>query len=152
MCFLYHAGYESLNVGWTEWRRPCLRWRKRLRRHKSINRHSLNSRYIQVLFWHNKCYQEKHLWGWGMVDLWSVTFRHSRNVWQAASYQSWGINWLRPRQNGCCYAGNIFISIFFMKKFVFRFKCDWNLFLSIQLAISQHLCREWLGTEQATSH
>ena len=34
----------------------------------------------------------------------------------------------------------------------FRFKSHWNLFPNVQLTISQHWFRWWLGAEQATSH
>ena len=39
-----------------------------------------------------------------------------------------------------------------MKKIEFRFKLHWNMFPGIQLTISQHGFRRWLGAEQATSH
>ena len=39
-----------------------------------------------------------------------------------------------------------------MKMFEFRLKFHWNLFLRVQLTISQHWFRQWLGDDQATSH
>ena len=36
--------------------------------------------------------------------------------------------------------------------FKFRLKFHWSLFPRIQLTISQHWFRQWLGAEQATSH
>ena len=39
-----------------------------------------------------------------------------------------------------------------MKKFEFRLKCHWNLFLRVQLTIFQHWFRYWLGADYATSH
>ena len=39
-----------------------------------------------------------------------------------------------------------------MKKYEFRVKSHWNLLLRLQLTISQHWFRYWLGAEEATSH
>ena len=39
-----------------------------------------------------------------------------------------------------------------MKMYAYRLKFHWSLFLRVQLAISQHWFRLWLGTDQATSH
>ena len=39
-----------------------------------------------------------------------------------------------------------------MKSFVFWFEFHWSLFLRVQLTISQHWFRKWLGADQATSH
>ena len=39
-----------------------------------------------------------------------------------------------------------------MKMFEFRLKFHWSLFLRVQITISQHWFREWLGAVQATSH
>ena len=39
-----------------------------------------------------------------------------------------------------------------MKILEFRFKFHWKFFLKVQLTISQHWFRQWLGTEQVTSH
>ena len=44
------------------------------------------------------------------------------------------------------------IAFSWMKKIEFRFKLHWNMFPGIQLTISQHGFRRWLGAEQATSH
>ena len=43
-------------------------------------------------------------------------------------------------------------TLFWMKTFEFRLKFHWSLFLRVQLTISQHRFREWLGADQATSH
>ena len=39
-----------------------------------------------------------------------------------------------------------------MASFVFWLKFHWSLFLRVQLAITQHWFRQWLGAEQVTSH
>ena len=39
-----------------------------------------------------------------------------------------------------------------MKMFEYRLKFHWSLFLRVQLTISQHWFRWWLGSDQATSH
>ena len=39
-----------------------------------------------------------------------------------------------------------------MKMFEYRLKFHWSLFLGVQLTISQHWFRKWLGADQATSH
>ena len=39
-----------------------------------------------------------------------------------------------------------------MKMYEFRLKFHWSLFLQVQLKISQHWFRYWLGADQATSH
>ena len=39
-----------------------------------------------------------------------------------------------------------------MKKFDFWLKFHWSLFLRVQLTITQHWFRWWLGAEKATSH
>ena len=47
----------------------------------------------------------------------------------------------------------IFSSAFsWMKMIQFQWKFHWSLFLRVQLTIFQHLFRQWLGTDQATSH
>ena len=46
----------------------------------------------------------------------------------------------------------IFKPIFLMKTLEYQFNFHWNLFLGVQLTISQHWFRQWLGTEQVTSH
>ena len=50
-------------------------------------------------------------------------------------------------------ADDIFKCIFYRKKPTdLRFKFHWNLFPGVQMTISQHWFRQWLGAEQATSH
>ena len=49
-------------------------------------------------------------------------------------------------------ADNIFKIFSGMKMLELRLKFDWNLFLRVQLTISQHWFRKWLCAEQATSH
>ena len=44
------------------------------------------------------------------------------------------------------------IAFSWMKIIEFRFKFHWTLFPGVQLTISQHWNRQWLGAEQATSH
>ena len=44
------------------------------------------------------------------------------------------------------------IGFSWMKMTIFRFKFHWNLFPGVQLIINQNWFRQWLGTEQATSH
>ena len=39
-----------------------------------------------------------------------------------------------------------------MESFVFRLEFHWSLFLRIQLTISQHYFRQWLGAKQAPNH
>ena len=39
-----------------------------------------------------------------------------------------------------------------MKMFEYRLKFHWSLFLMVQLTISQHWFRIWLGADQATNH
>ena len=39
-----------------------------------------------------------------------------------------------------------------IKMFEYRLKFHWSLFLRVQLTISQHWFRKWLGADQATSH
>ena len=53
--------------------------------------------------------------------------------------------------------GTIFQTTFsnafsWMKMYKFRLKFHWSLFLWVQLTISQHWFRPWLGTGQVTSH
>ena len=61
-------------------------------------------------------------------------------------------NTLRPRQNGRHFADDTFKRIFSKKMSEFRLKFHWGLFLRVQLTISQHCFRYWLGADQATSH
>ena len=44
------------------------------------------------------------------------------------------------------------IGFYWMEMHEFRFKFHWSLLLSVQLTISQHWFRQWLGADQATSH
>ena len=39
-----------------------------------------------------------------------------------------------------------------LKSLVFWWKFHWSLFLRVQLTISQHWCRQWVGTKKATNH
>ena len=55
-----------------------------------------------------------------------------------------------PGQNDRHFADNIFKCIFMNGKFIFWFDLHWSLFLSIQLTMSQHWFRYWLGAEQVT--
>ena len=55
------------------------------------------------------------------------------------------LNTLRPRQNGCHFAEDIF-------KCIFQLKFHRSLFLRVQLTIFQHWFRKWLGAVQAASH
>ena len=52
-----------------------------------------------------------------------------------------------PGQNGCHLADKIFRCIFVNGKFVFWLKYHWSLLPSVQLTISPHWFRWWLGTE-----
>ena len=46
-----------------------------------------------------------------------------------------------------------FLSAFFLIKIIeFWFRFHWNLFLGVQLPISQQLFRQWLGVKQAISN
>ena len=58
-------------------------------------------------------------------------------------------NTLRPRPNGRHFPGNIFKC---MKTYEFRLRFHWSLFRRVQLTMSQHWFRQWLGTGQVTSH
>ena len=51
-----------------------------------------------------------------------------------------GINTLRPRQNGCHLADDIFMH-FWMKMYNFRLKFHWSIFLWVQSTIFPHWCR-----------
>ena len=58
-----------------------------------------------------------------------------------------------PLDKMTAIAQMIFSAAFsWMKSFVFWFKFHWNLFLGVQLTITQHWFRYMLGAEQATSH
>ena len=61
-------------------------------------------------------------------------------------------NTLRPGQDGCHYADEIFKCILLIKCFVFWLKFHWNWFLKVQSTINQDWFRWWLGAKQATSH
>ena len=54
-----------------------------------------------------------------------------------------------PGQNGRHFAYDT-LTCMLMNAFWFEFR--WSLFLKVQLTISQHWFRYWLGIEQATSH
>ena len=62
------------------------------------------------------------------------------------------ITTLRPKRNGCHFADNIFKCIFLNENVLILFKISLNLFLRIELTISQYWFRLWLGADQATSH
>ena len=57
-----------------------------------------------------------------------------------------------PGQNGHHFADVIFRCIFWMKSFALRLKFHWSLPLRVQLKITPHWFRYWLGTEQVASH
>ena len=52
-----------------------------------------------------------------------------------------------PRGNGCHFADDIFRCICVNEKFCFLIKFHWSLFLRVQLTITQHWFRQWLGAE-----
>ena len=60
-------------------------------------------------------------------------------------------NTLRLKQNCRHFADDIF-KCSWMKMYEFRLRFHWNLFLRLELTISQHWFRWWLGANQATSH
>ena len=62
------------------------------------------------------------------------------------------INTLRPGQNYCHFADESFKCICLNKNVRILIKYHWSLFLRVQLTISQHWFRQWLGTDKATSH
>ena len=61
------------------------------------------------------------------------------------------VNTLRPIQDGWYFPDDIFKCIFLNKNIRISIKI-WSLFLGVQLTISQHWFRWWLGADQATSH
>ena len=63
-----------------------------------------------------------------------------------------GLNTLRPRQNGRHFPDDIFKRIFLNEKVWTPIKFHWNLFLRVQLTISQHWFRLWLGVEIRNSN
>ena len=62
------------------------------------------------------------------------------------------INTLRPRQNGRHFPDDIFKWILLNENVWISIRLHWSLILGVQLAISQHWFRQWLGADQATSH
>ena len=54
-------------------------------------------------------------------------------------------------QNGQHFGGTIFKRISF-NLFESLIQFHWNMFMRVELMISQHQFRWWLGTEQATNH
>ena len=61
------------------------------------------------------------------------------------------INTLRPRQNGRHFADDIFKCIFLNENVWIPIKISLSLFLRVQLTISQHWFRLWLGADQPLS-
>ena len=61
-------------------------------------------------------------------------------------------NTLRPRQKDVISQTTFSNAFSWMKMFEYRLKFHWNVFRGVQLTISQHWCRYWLGAGQATSH
>ena len=57
-----------------------------------------------------------------------------------------------PDKIAAILADDNFKCIFLMKMIEFRLEFQWNLFPEVQMTISQHWFRQWLGAEQATSH
>ena len=58
---------------------------------------------------------------------------------------------IRLQQKCCHFADDIFKWIFFSEN-VWWFRFQWNLFIMVQLTISQRWFRYWLGATEATSH
>ena len=61
-------------------------------------------------------------------------------------------NTLRLRQDGRQFPDDISNAFSWMKIYQFRLRFHWCLFPRIQLTISQHWLKYWLGAAQATSH
>ena len=61
-------------------------------------------------------------------------------------------NTLRPRQDSRHFPGDIFNAFSRMKKYEFRLRFHWILFLRFELTIFQHWFRQWLSADQAKSH
>ena len=76
-----------------------------------------------------------------------ISYR-SRRVWVVWCF----INTLRPKQNGCQLPDDIPNAFSWMKIYKFRLRFHWSLFPRVQLTITHHWFRYWLGAGQATSH
>ena len=50
------------------------------------------------------------------------------------------------------FSNDISIAFSWMKIIEFRLKLHWNMFPAVQLTISQHYLRQWLGADQAINH
>ena len=61
-------------------------------------------------------------------------------------------NPLRPRQMAAIFQTTFSNAFSWMKMYEFRLRFHWILFPRVQLTISQHWFRSWLGTSQVTSH
>ena len=62
-----------------------------------------------------------------------------------------GLNTLRLKQNGCCFA-DISKCIFLYEHVECQAKFHWNLFVGVQFIVIQHWFRQWCGFKQATIH
>ena len=78
--------------------------------------------------------------------------------WEHWSFLGWWfisiygkMNRMKLEQNGQHFGGTIFKRISF-NLFEFLIQFHWNMFMRVELMISQHQFRWWLGTEQATNH
>ena len=61
-------------------------------------------------------------------------------------------NRLKPRQNGCHFADDIFKFIFLNGNVLILLQIDWSLLLGVQLTLFKHWFRWWLGAVQTASH
>ena len=85
-----------------------------------------------------------------MASVDSFTVLHSFDSRHFA-WNSVLIHWGRDKM-AAIFQTTFWNAFSWMNMYEFRLKFHWNLFLRVQLTISQHWCRWWLGPSQATSH
>ena len=72
-------------------------------------------------------------------------------LWYSSNGNAYLTHWGREKMDAI--SQTTFSNAFsWMKMLEYRLKFHWSLFLRVQLTISQHWFRQWLGALQATSH
>ena len=83
---------------------------------------------------------------------WKLNIKRFTGHWMSPGDPQRSDYCVHPKQQGRHFADDIFKRIFLNKKIEFWLKFQWSLFLGVQLTITAHWFKYWLGAEWATSH
>ena len=108
-------------------------------------------RRVKLKLWHYKYLLKSASWS-NACHLWYVAVELVSNSWETLQFPACPVN-SSPLNKMVAISQTIFSDAFsWMKIFIFWVQFHLILFLWVQLTITQHWFRQWLGAEYATSH